>query len=192
MSVAALPRGFVQAFSDAGGYDTALAPSAREFRARMVQHLPDLKRYARRLTNRWADAHDLVQETCRRALEAQSRFSGGTDMRAWLCCILRNLHRDGLRRLSRETLVADHDAVPAPLPARDEAPGWVKVSDDDLALAFASLPPLYQRAYVLHAVDGRSYLEIARELRIPCSTVGTRIMRARLWLRQFLNDRITA
>ncbi|HET6149157.1 MAG TPA: RNA polymerase sigma factor [Polyangia bacterium] len=155
----------------------------------LVRNLPELRGYARRLTGKVAEANDLVQETCRRAIESRSRFTSGSDIRAWLCCILRNYHCDRLRRLSREMLVGDHDgqfATPAPEPCAS----WAMVSDDDLEQALASLQPQYRSAYVLHAIDGRSYGQIAQALGLPSSTVGTRILRARHLLRVFLLARL--
>jgi RNA polymerase sigma-70 factor (ECF subfamily) len=157
----------------------------------LVENLPELAGYARRLTGRTAEGHDLVQDTCRRAIESRLRFTVGSDMRAWLCCILRNLHRDRLRRLSRETLVGDHDmqfATPPPEPP----PSWARVSDDDFALAVASLQAQYRAAFLLHEVEGRSYGEIATLLQVPTSTVGTRILRARQQMRAFLLQRLGA
>ena len=40
--------------------------------AEIVQHLPDLERFAHQLADQSAEAQDLVQETCRRALEARA------------------------------------------------------------------------------------------------------------------------
>lgn len=159
-----------------------------DFAWQLVQSLADLRGYARRLTRDRAEASDLVQEACRRAMESRSLFTAGSDMRAWLCCIMRNLYRDRLRRFAREVLVADYDQSPAWSP--EGRPPWALVSDDDLALALASLQPQYQRTYMLYAVSGQSYQEIARTLHVPSSTVGTRILRARLLLREFLVKRI--
>jgi RNA polymerase sigma-70 factor (ECF subfamily) len=161
-----------------------------DFRWQLVRSLSDLRGYARRLTGDHVEASDLVQEACRRALEGRSLFTAGSDMRSWLCCIMRNLYRDRLRRLSREVLVPDYDQSPAWV--SEGRPPWAMVSDDDLALALASLQPQYQQTYVLYAVDGQSYQEIARTLQVPSSTVGTRILRARLQLRDFLVKRIEA
>jgi RNA polymerase sigma-70 factor (ECF subfamily) len=214
MSVAGLPTGFERdpdlgrrsrrGFPSAG--PSAVAPFAsandgalvrapdwladqRQFMSLLVCALPDLRAYARRLAGRTVEGSDLVQETCRRAIESRFRFTVGSDMRAWLCRILRNLHCDILRRSSRETLICDED-VQFATPVPEERPRWAMVSDDDLAMALASLQPQYQRAYVLHAMEGRSYGEIAQVLHVPCSTVGTRILRARLLLRAFLLKRI--
>jgi RNA polymerase sigma-70 factor (ECF subfamily) len=161
----------------------------RQFTWLLVQNLPELAGYARRLTGRTAEANDLVQETCRRAIESRLRFTVGSDMRAWLCCILRNLHRDRLRRRSRETLVGDHD-VQFAMPATEPTPTWARVSDADFDEAIASLHPQYRDAFVLHEIDGRSYGEIARALCVPSSTVGTRILRARQQLKTFLLERL--
>jgi RNA polymerase sigma-70 factor (ECF subfamily) len=161
-----------------------------DFMWQLVASLSDLRGYARRLTGDASDASDLVQETCRRAIESRELFIAGSDIRAWLCCIVRNLYRDRLRRLSREVLVSDYEQSPAWAPER--RPSWALVSDEDLALALASLQPQYQQTYVLYAVGGRSYQEIARRLHVSSSTVGTRILRARLLLREFLMKRIEA
>lgn len=171
----------------------AVAPGGKtdeDFMWQLVESLSDLRGYARRLTGDASDAGDLVQETCRRAIESRELFIAGSDIRAWLCCIVRNLYRDRLRRLSREVLVADYDQSPAWAPER--RPSWMLVSDDDLAMALASLQPQYHQTYVLYAVGGQSYQEIARRLRVSSSTVGTRILRARLLLREFLEKRIDA
>jgi RNA polymerase sigma factor (sigma-70 family) len=198
MSLAPLPPDFAHGRSRARISDGRPKSSARrlfaaeaaeeEFMWHLVEALSDLRGYARRLTGDASDANDLVQETCRRALESRRLFIAGSDMRAWLCCIVRNLYRDRLRRLSREVLVADYDQSPAWVPER--RPSWALVSDDDLALALASLQPQYQETYVLYAVGGHSYQQIARKLQVPSSTVGTRILRARLMLRDFLSRRI--
>jgi len=159
-------------------------PATATFKAQMVAFLPDLERWARHLSVHAADARDLVQDTVRRALETSGQFHAGTDLRAWLGCILRNLHRDRLRRRWRETPLDDERFSWAAPVDRQEL--WTAVSDDDLRLALDSLPETYRTPYVLHTVDGRSYTEISAAVGIPCGTVGTRIHRARMLLRRFL------
>jgi RNA polymerase sigma-70 factor (ECF subfamily) len=198
MSLAPLPPDFARGRSGVRIAERRPKSSARspfaaeaaeeEFMWHLVESLSDLRGYARRLTGDTSDANDLVQEACRRALESRELFIAGSDMRAWLCCIVRNLYRDRLRRLAREVLVADYDQAPAWAP--DQRPSWALVSDEDLALALASLQPQYHETYVRYAVGGQSYQEIARHLQVSSSTVGTRILRARLLLREFLSRRI--
>jgi len=44
----------------------------------------------------------------------------------------------------------------------------------------------------MYAVDRRSYADIARELNVPLGTVGTRLRRARLRLREVMLGRMAA
>jgi RNA polymerase sigma-70 factor (ECF subfamily) len=144
-----------------------------------------LERYASSLTSQPADAQDLVQETYRKALIAHATFVPGSDVSAWLRCILRNAHRDRIRHARHEITLADpYDGWPAPVP--DDPPLWNRVSDEDVTRALARLPPIYRSVYVLRAGEGRSYHEIARTLCIPEGTVATRLSRARRALRSFL------
>lgn len=162
---------------------------APELGSALVGQLCDLQRYANKLARQNALARDLVQETCRRALETRARFASGTNLRSWLFCILRNLYCDHVRRVAREARCSGQDVEG--LPSREgDIPMWRNISDSDVALALASLPLKHRQAYVLHSTEGKSYAEIARELEIPLSTVGTRLLRARRRLCRFLMARM--
>ena len=52
--------------------------------------------------------------------------------------------------------------------------------------AVARLPEEFRSVYQMHAIDGRSYSEIALKLALPKNTVGTRLIRARRKLRDLL------
>jgi len=81
MSVAPLPPEFARGRAGVRISERRPKPSARrpfaaeaaeeEFMWELVQSLSDLRGYARRLTGDSSDASDLVQETCRRALESR-------------------------------------------------------------------------------------------------------------------------
>jgi len=157
------------------------------FAVQVSGHLPDLERLARQLGARGADADDFVQETCRRSLEASARFVEGTDLRAWLFRILRNIHFDHRRKSWREVPIAARDEeLPSLEPV--EPPVWRTISDGDLALALASLSPHYRYALLLHCIDGMTYAEVAKKLQIALSTVGTRLLRGRARLRALLES----
>ena len=190
-------------FFDLGALDT-IAPLPRPrpaddagaalFRGELVSLLGDLRRFARRLTASSggpALAADLVQETCRRALEARHQFDASSELRAWLFRILRNIHIDLLRRASHELVTGvDGDELVAEPPV--ERPVWDDLSDDDVSVALGALPPTFAKTYTLYAVDRLSYADIARELNVPVGTVGTRLRRARLQLRQVMLGRMAA
>lgn len=157
----------------------------------VTRSIPEMGRVARRLTTQKADSDDLVQEACRRAFEAHDQFVMGSDLRAWLFCILRNLHRDRARRAWREIPDPDvGDQIAAP--TVDDRPPWAQITEEEVAQAVASLPSHYGNPYVLHALHHLPYLAISMQLGIPCGTVGTRILRARLQLRRFLLGRLAA
>ena len=164
---------------------------AAQIASGLVTYLPELKRFARSIAANLSMADDLVQETCRRALEASARFMPGTDLRAWLFCILHNLHVDGVRRCNREILTPGNNEK---LPARasEERPIWEHLTEADVHAALESLPTVYAETYTLFAVDHLPYTEIARRLGIPPGTVGTRLRRARQRLRRILLRRLTA
>jgi len=159
------------------------------FRAELVSLLGDLRRFARRVTGGSPLADDLVQETCRRALESRHQFNADSELRAWTFRILRNIHIDLLRRASHElvTGVNGDDLVAEPAPER---PVWDDLSDDDVSSALGALPPAFARTYTLYAVERLSYADIAKELNVPVGTVGTRLRRARLQLRQVMLGRM--
>jgi len=156
-----------------------------EFQASLIRLLPDLQRTAAILAGNRADAEDLAQETCRRALAARGGFRAGSNLKAWLRCIMRNVHRDRLRRGTPEILIGDlidgfGDGE------REACPAWRRISDEALARAVSALPPVHRETYVLYAIKRLSYAEISRIQGVPANTIGVRLNRARLQLRQSL------
>ena len=60
----------------------------------------------------------------------------------------------------------------------------IRLDSGDLEGAVAKLDPEFRDIYRLHALEGRSYAEIAAQLDLPQNTVGTRLLRARKKLRE--------
>lgn len=151
---------------------------------------PFLRRLASRLTRSAADADDLVQETLLRAYLARDRFRPGTSIRAWLATILRRLFLTGASKEKRRNTPTDTDAgEPLTLAGGPEAPekpvqhlsydDVMEQVEDDVACAFERLPEVYRKPFLLFALEGLSYAEIAHLLRVPVGTVMSRIHRAR-------------
>jgi RNA polymerase sigma-70 factor, ECF subfamily len=158
--------------------ERALGQAVREHEALLLG-------VARKLCGNDADAADLVHDTYERALRAWDRYADRGNLRSWLVTILHNLFIDRCRRTRRapRTEAIDDLEVAAPEPAAP--PAWTHVTDQQVTAALATLPPEFRRVYELHAA-GRSYDEIAAELRIAKPTVGTRLIRARKRLKDAL------
>src|ERR1700744_6036747 len=66
--------------------------------AALVSELPNLRKFALRLTRNTSDADDLVQSTVLRALEKQHLFQADTSLFKWTSKIMYNLFVSGYRR----------------------------------------------------------------------------------------------
>jgi RNA polymerase sigma-70 factor (ECF subfamily) len=167
--------------------DDHLAPPRAEIFAEWIAALqPDLRRLGMRLAANAIDAADLAQATCLRALEKRRLFARGSldDLRRWLRRIMVNLHRDLLRQRTREVLLEQMDGMPAA--ENGPPPFWTQIGDEEVRRAIGRLSLALRDVYLLRAVERFSYDKIAARLRIPMSTVATRMFRARLRLRALL------
>jgi RNA polymerase sigma factor (sigma-70 family) len=143
--------------------------------------IPALRRYARALTRDADIADDLVQDTLVRALRSEHLFHGG-ELRSWLYTILTNLNRNRLRSLARRpplTSIGDSDAPDASGP---EAGGR------DIERALGELAEEQRAALLLVVLEGLSYREVADVQGVPIGTVMSRVARARLQIRAYLDD----
>jgi RNA polymerase sigma-70 factor (ECF subfamily) len=159
-----------------------------------VGHLYHLRKASFGLTKNRADAEDLVQDAYLRALRASKRFEWGSDLRAWLLTILRNLARNHRRDQHRARVHANSDdaeRAAAGVAAPGESPEDALLSRTmapQLQQALESLPKALRDAVWLRDVEERSYADIAKHLRIPIGTVMSRISRGR----RLLHDRLAA
>ena len=149
------------------------------------EHEAALTVIARRLCGNQADAGDLVQETYERALRAWDRYADRGNLRGWLTAILNNRFLDRCRAARRAPLTVEIHERRLPAPEPIPPPAWAQVTPEALAAALARIEDPFRVVYELH-VAGRSYDEIAAELGIPKSTVGTRLIRARRKLKNLL------
>ena len=163
----------------------ALTAAERAFARAVREHEGLLLGLARRLCGNDADAADLVHDTYERALRSWDRYDEQGSLRSWMVAILNNLFIDRCRkhrRTPRTEAIEDHELA-APEPGAQ--PVWSRVTAQQVDAALATLGPEFRRVYELH-VRGRSYDEIAAELRIAKPTVGTRLIRARKKLKEAL------
>ncbi len=141
--------------------------AARTFGELLERHEREIFAYALRLTGTRPDAEDLYQETFLAAFRAWPPRPDNE--RAWLYRIATNKAIDGARK-RRATVSVDDLRLAAP-----ERDGVTLV---DLANAIRLLPAGQRAAFVLRAVEGRPYREIAGALECSEDAARTRVSAA--------------
>jgi len=175
-----------------GGGGSTYTPSPEEkswFEAHAREVRPILKAVALRQCRDQADAEDLVQTTFECALRHFWRFDRSTNFRAWVMGILSNRILQLARHRRRPVeLVSDMALLggAAPDPSAEPMEAWERVSVDDLLRVLPSVKAPFREVFHLHALERRSYKEIAAQLDIPMGTVTSRLKRAREKLRELL------
>ena len=162
------------------------------FETDAIPYMRQMYPSALRLTRDRCDAEDLIQETFARAYQKFDQFTPGTNLRAWLYCIMSRTFLGMCRTRSRrpaEVLAADlHEAannhgglVPASRSA--ETLALEGVSDSAIMRALGELPSQFKTVIYLADVEGYQYTDIAAMMGTPLGTVMSRIHRGRQMLR---------
>jgi RNA polymerase sigma-70 factor (ECF subfamily) len=187
--------------SQAGVDETALVAQAREGDARAFAEL--VRRYegkifrlAQHVTENRADAEDVLQETFMKAYEHLDQFQGNSKFYTWIVRIAVNQSLMKLRRRKTdrsvsldETIDTGEDTVVREVAAWDEDPEQ-RFSREELGQildsAIQSLEPLYRSVFVLRDMEELSTEETADALGLSVPAVKSRLLRARLQLREKL------
>ncbi len=174
----------------------------------LMEHGDALFRYAYLRLRDHAAAEDVVQETLLAAIRSQDGFAGDSSERTWLVGILKHKVSDHWRRLKRsvpiETSVhADPDdqleklfdaaagdhwrtkpsAWRDPDAALEQKEFWQALSD-----CIAALPPAQGQAFSLCEIDGLAGTEACKVLDVAPTNLWVMLHRARLRLRQCLEQ----
>lgn len=166
---------------------TSDAARQRFFSLTIAPHLDDALTLARWITGNPADAEDVAQEACIKAMAAMDGFRGGL-ARAWVLAIVRNTAYTWLRRHRPMALVStgDHETAQALAGQEgDDSPESAMIQAQTHAqvqAAIASLELPHREIIVLRDINGLSYREIADLLGLPVGTVMSRLARARVRL----------
>ena len=166
------------------------------FQAEALQHLDAVYRYAYTLTRDRSEAEDLTQDTFLQALRHWDQFRPGTNARAWLFTICRNLFLRQRERRSREepTEAAALDGIAAAAQAFAAPPDAGRALFDAPELGdvirreLDKLPAEYREVVELSDLQDQSYADIAQVLGVPLGTVKSRLFRGRRLLQEALVD----
>lgn len=172
----------------------ATSGHTRSFEREALPHLDTMRSYALRLlAGDHARADDAVQDAILRAFRSWHTYTQGTNCRAWLLTILRNVvlsgHAGDARERQRDEALMFEGQIrqESADDAADEHPLGQDV-DPIIREAFDRLPRLSREAIVLKEIRGLAYDEIAHVLEVPLGTVKSRLFRARQSLQAHLYD----
>lgn len=171
-------------------------------------HLGILKNYCKKFVDpRVIEAEDLVQETMVKAIRFSKSFQAGTNLRAWLFRIMKNVyineHRkhfsNGKRELSR-TFAFSSFQNPTEESDNDNdyffefglaQPDFLTANDcglPDGMLEIIDKLDVGKKTCILLLTEGFDYHDIAECTGIPISTVRSKIHRARMILSHFAKE----
>ncbi len=163
---------------------TRKGQSSSQVTADLLAVVPNLRAFAVSLCGNVDHADDLVQETLVKAWTNIGSFSEGTNLRAWLFTILRNIYYSEYRKRRRE--VADPDgAFAAKLSTGPAQSGHMDMLDFRAALQH--LPDDQREALILIGASGLSYEEAAGICGCAIGTMKSRVNRARSRLAEVLS-----
>ena len=140
-----------------------------------------LKPFAVSLTRNSEDANDLYQETVLRALVNKDKYKQGTNVKAWLYTIMRNIFINTYRRNKKFTKVSGdipEDVLMFNVDKKAKNAGWTNVRLAEIKSSIEKLPEVFRTSFELYFM-GYKYQEIAGMLNEPLGTVKSRIHFAR-------------
>jgi RNA polymerase sigma-70 factor, ECF subfamily len=190
------------ATTDAGVFDeSGLLAKAREgdpaaFSELVNQYSRKIYRLAKHITQNDSEAEDVLQETFLKAFEHLGDFQGQSKFYTWIVRIAVNESLMKLRkRKSDRTVPLDEpldtgeDTVVREIAVWDENPEQQYSREEIggiLDEAIQSLKPTFRTVFVLRDIEELSTEETAQALGISVPAVKSRLLRARLQLREKL------
>jgi RNA polymerase sigma-70 factor, ECF subfamily len=151
----------------------------------MKAEIPRLRRFARYMTRDADYADDLVQECLTRAIANIGSWQPGTNLRAWLFVILKNVFRNDKRRKQHD--LEYRSGLENDPPAYSGADQHHRLLLSEVQEAFMQLSDDHREILILIAVEGLHYEEAAVVLGISVGTVKSRLSRARTALRALVD-----
>ncbi|MCI8651491.1 MAG: sigma-70 family RNA polymerase sigma factor [Oscillospiraceae bacterium] len=147
-----------------------------------------------RMTGNPDDAADLTQEAFLNAWRGLASFHGQSSFSTWLHRLTSNVCIDFLRREKRRTALSmtveeDEEGRQAEVPDHRFSPEQELERRElrrTVQQGLAALSPEHRRVLVLRELEGLSYQEIAQCLELEEGTVKSRIARARIALKEYL------
>jgi len=157
-----------------------------EYQELILEHIDSMFNLGYRLTRNREEANDLVQEASLRGYRFYHKFEKGTNFKAWILTILRNIFINQYRKAVKEPPKSSYEVIENMVGAPELKGFEEEVFGEHLQLAVNSLPEELQSVITLFYVEGLSYKEIAKVMKCPIGTVMSRLFMARQLLKKQL------
>ena len=169
-----------------------------QFNELVNRHARKIFRLTRHITGNREDAEDALQEAFLKAYSRLPQFQGDSQFYTWLVRIavneslmkLRKRKSGGFSVSLDEPIETEDDFLPREIVAWDENPEQ-KYAQQELQeildRAVSSLPPIFRTVFVLRDLEQLSTEEAAEALNLSVAAVKSRLLRARLQLREKLS-----
>lgn len=160
-------------------------------KAEMIRLIPKLRSFALRLSRNPDQADDLVQTTCERAIRSLDQFDPATRLDSWMFRILQNLYFNTQRDTANRARLFEQAMLDYDDTYDGQRAAASKLELQQVRSFIEQLDEDNRTVLMMIAVDGRSYKDVAEELQVPIGTVTSRLARARLKLRDWMETRKT-
>ena len=177
--------------------DAARTGDIKAFESLVRRYDRNVFRIAQHITQNREDAEDVVQDAFLKAYQNLGQFQGQSKFYTWLVRIAVNEALMRLRRRRPERMISldedvktEEDSMPrevadwSPNPEQQYSQAELK---EILGKTIQGLPPSFRTVFVLRDVEGLSTEETAATLDLSVPAVKSRLLRARLQLRERLN-----
>jgi RNA polymerase sigma-70 factor (ECF subfamily) len=186
----------IQVDEEAAVVAQARTGDAKAFNELLQRYERKIFRLALHITQNREDAEDVLQETFLKAYQHLDQFQGQSKFYTWIVRIAVNQALMKLRKRKSDrsvslddTIDTGEDTVAREIAAWDENPEQQYGREElnqILTSAVDGLTPIYRAVFVLRDVDGLSTEETADALELSVPAVKSRLLRARLHLRDKL------
>ena len=176
----------------------------REFEETALPYMHSLYNAALRMAKLRQEAEGLVQDTYLLAYKGFDSFQRGTNCKAWLFKILRNLFINKYRKDVRSPDTVQYEEIEnfylfnqvasngdLYLDISKEPNRLKELIGEEVNAALEDLPVEFKEVVILSDIEGFTYEEISKITEVPIGTVKSRLNRARGYLQKTLWDYAT-
>ncbi len=153
--------------------------SRKSFEEHLLDHADSLYNFAYRLTRNREEAEDFVQEASLKGFNSYHKFAEGTNFKAWMFTIVRNIFINEYRKKSREPFKVNYEEVENFISLPEFTGFEEELFSESLQRSLGQLPEELRTTLMLFYVEELSYKEIAEVMSCPVGTVMSRLFMAR-------------